>query len=161
METSRLSVISPTWKDFLVNLRLEPDAVQGGFGLRTARNPKRVLIVEDNIDSARSTTYLVNDMGHKAEYAINGYAALTIAKTFKPDVVLLDLGLPGLNGFDVCRRLKKDPDLAHVRVIAITGYAADEYRTQSEAAGCDMHFVKPISPKLLEELLDWGASGPP
>lgn len=157
MQHIQSSFISPKWKDVLGNLRQEaPTVLADGvrFGVRKAKHPKRVLVVEDNIDSARSTTYLLNDMGHRAEYAINGYAALSIAESFKPDVILLDLGLPGIDGFEVCRRVKKHPELANVKVIAITGYAADEYREQSEAAGCHMHLVKPVSPKLLEELLD-------
>lgn len=159
MQRIEKSLVSPKWKDVLVSLRRDsetPTVLTEGlrFGVKTAKHPKRVLVVEDNIDSARSTTYLISDMGHQAQYAINGYAGLTIAKAFQPDVILLDLGLPGMDGFEVCRRLKKDPELAHVKVIAITGYAGDEYRRQSEAAGCHTHLVKPVSPKVLEELLE-------
>lgn len=92
-------------------------------------------------------------MGHSVQYAINGYAALEIARKFRPDVVLLDLGLPGLDGFEVCRRLRIDAELRNVKVIVITGYAGDEYRQHAEAAGCDLHLVKPVPAKTLEELL--------
>jgi CheY-like chemotaxis protein len=150
--------LDPNWKAFLRSLRLEsePPAVLADgvkFGTHTTKAPKRVLIVEDNIDAARSAAYLVNDLGHRAEYAINGYAALSLARKLKPQIVLLDLGLPGLDGFEVCRRFKADPELAGVRVVVITGYAGDEFREHAEAAGCDLHLVKPVPAKLLEEIL--------
>lgn len=150
--------IDPTWKDILSGLRLDSDpalvSTEGvHFGVRTAREPKRVLIVEDNIDAARTAAYLLNDMGHRAEYAINGYAAVSMARELRPHVVLLDLGLPGLDGFEVCRRIRNDPELAGTRIIVITGYVAEEYRQQSLAAGCDMHLIKPVSPQVLEEIL--------
>lgn len=153
-----VSFIDSSWRDLLRSLRTrnENQAVISGAaasGTRTTRNPKRVLIVEDNIDAARTAAFLVSDMGHDAEYAINGYAAISAAKKFKPHVVLLDLGLPGLDGFEVCRRVKADPELGGVRVIVITGYAGTEYREHALAAGCDEHFVKPMPAKALEDLL--------
>jgi DNA-binding response OmpR family regulator len=68
----------------------------------------RILVVEDNLDSVHSLAMLLRDMGHEVEYAINGYAALSVAQVFKPEVVFLDLGLPGLDGFEVCRAMKAD-----------------------------------------------------
>lgn len=144
------------WKKFLWGLRGQvdgPAVAADGFSARKTRSPKRVLVVEDNIDAARTTALLVADMGHNAQYAINGYAALEIARKFRPEVVLLDLGLPGLDGFEVCRRLRSDAELRSVKVVVITGYAGDEYREHAEAAGCDMHLVKPVPAKTLEEIL--------
>lgn len=142
------------WKKILGGLRGDgPSVVAEGFGTRKTRSPKRVLVVEDNIDAARSTALLVGDMGHSVQYAINGYAALEIARKFRPEVVLLDLGLPGLDGFEVCRRLRTDAELRNVKVVVITGYAGDEYRQHAEAAGCDLHLVKPVPAKTLEEIL--------
>lgn len=156
---SRLrTAIHPWWKDLLSGLRLDSDppmvSIDGNrSGTKSAQKSKRVLVVEDNIDAARSTALLVADMGHRAEYAINGYVALSVAKRFKPEVVLLDLGLPGLDGFEVCRRIKNDPELQAAQVVVITGYAGNEYREEALAAGCDMHLVKPVAPKLLEDIL--------
>jgi CheY-like chemotaxis protein len=151
------SFIDSSWRDLLRSLRVgsgsQPVLAEDASGVRTTQNPKRVLIVEDNIDAARTAAFLISDMGHSAEYAINGYAALSAAKKFKPHVVLLDLGLPGLDGFEVCRRVKADPELDGVRVIVITGYAGVEYREHALAAGCDEHFVKPMPAKVLEDLL--------
>jgi CheY-like chemotaxis protein len=120
---------------------------------RKSRQPKRVLIVEDDIDSARSMFMLLEDMGHTAEYVINGYVAVDRVLRFRPDFVLLDLGLPDIDGFDVCRRIKAHPELRHVRVIVITGYAHDEHRIRSNAAGSELHLVKPVPAAVLEYLL--------
>lgn len=121
---------------------------------KRTQSPKRVLIVEDNLDSVHSLALLVQEMGHHVDYAINGYAALALAKRMRPDFVLLDLGLPGLDGFDVCKRIKGDPVLKTTRVIAITGYRQEEYRVKSKAAGCELHLVKPVDPKVFEQILD-------
>lgn len=126
----------------------------GNSPSKRAENPKRVLIVEDNLDSVHSLALLVQEMGHHVDYAINGYAALALAKRMRPHFVLLDLGLPGLDGFDVCRRIKDDPWLKETRVIAITGYRQDEYRTKSKAAGCEIHLIKPVDPKVFEQILN-------
>lgn len=115
--------------------------------------PKRVLVVEDNLDSVHSLVLLLQDMGHQVDYAINGYAALAIAQKMRPNFVFLDLGLPGLDGFEVCRRIKTDPGLQNVRIVALTGYRQEEYKTRSMDAGCELHLIKPVSPRVLEDLL--------
>src|SRR3954471_10104936 len=96
--------------------------------IRRTSRPKRVLIVEDNLDSVRSLAYLLSDMGHKVEYAINGYAAMSLARQMRPEFVLLDLGLPGMDGFDVCAHIKADPELKACRVVAFTAFSQQEYR---------------------------------
>jgi len=115
---------------------------------------RRVLVVEDDIDSARSLTWILRDMGHDVEYAINGYVAVDIARQMRPQFVFLDLALPGMNGFEVCKRLRRMAGLEGARVIAISAYAQDEYRQRSKDAGCDAYIVKPLDPALLELLLD-------
>jgi CheY-like chemotaxis protein len=110
-------------------------------------------VVEDDIDSARSLTWILRDMGHEVEYAINGYVAVDIATQFLPEFVFLDLALPGMNGFEVCRRLKRQPELEGARVIAVTAYAQEEYRQRSRDAGCEGYIVKPLDPATLSELL--------
>lgn len=120
--------------------------------LRTAQ-PKKVLVVEDNLDSVQTMVLLLQDMGHHVVYAINGGGALEVAKHMRPDFVLLDLSLPGIDGFEVCRRIKDDPLLRAARVVAVTAYEGSGYRAHSAAAGFDLHLVKPVSPRVLEELL--------
>src|SRR6266851_5590902 len=75
---------------------------------RSTTPARRVLIVEDNIDAGRSLAYYLRDVGHQVEHAINGYAAIAIARNLRPDVVFLDLGLPGMDGFTVARQLKQE-----------------------------------------------------
>ena len=116
-------------------------------------NPKRVLVIEDNIDSARSLAALVQEMGHRTEYAINGYAGLALVRVFRPEVILLDLGLPGMSGFEFCSRLRDDQATRGIRVLVLTAYGDEEHRARSRALGCEMHLVKPIPSDVLEELL--------
>lgn len=118
------------------------------------RTPKRVLIVEDNLDSVHTLVWLVRDMGHYVDYAINGYVGLDLARKFRPDIVLLDLGIPGLDGFELCSRLKHEYGMERLRVIVITGYASDEHRVRSRAAGCEVHLVKPVAVDTLFHLLE-------
>jgi CheY-like chemotaxis protein len=90
------------------------------------------------------------------EFAINGYAALEIARRFRPHFVLLDLGLPGMDGYEVCSRLKHepDPDLQRARIIALTAYGQDEHRVRTRAAGCELHLLKPVSTQALFDVLE-------
>jgi DNA-binding response OmpR family regulator len=115
---------------------------------------RRVLVVEDDIDAARSLTWILRDMGHDADYAINGYVAVDMAEKMKPEFVFLDLALPGMNGFEVCRRLKSLPALQHARIIAVSAYSQEDYRRRSKEAGCDGYIVKPLDPAILIFLLD-------
>src|SRR5262249_6291421 len=80
--------------------------------VRKSSAPKKVLVVEDNLDSVQVLVLLLQDMGHQVVYAINGNGALEVARRMRPDFVLLDLGLPGIDGFEVCRRIKADPALS-------------------------------------------------
>lgn len=114
---------------------------------------RRVLVVEDDIDSARSLTWILRDMGHQVDYAINGYVAVDMAAQLRPELVFLDLALPGLNGFEVCQRLKRLPGFEGTRIIAVTAYSQDEYRKRASDAGCDGYIVKPLDPSVIAELL--------
>ena len=114
---------------------------------------RRVLVVEDDIDSARSLTWIRRDMGHEVEYAINGYVAIDMAAKLRPEFVFLDLALPGLNGFEVCQRLRRIPGFDVTRIIAVTAYSQDEYRKRANDAGCDGYIVKPLDPAAIGELL--------
>jgi CheY-like chemotaxis protein len=113
----------------------------------------RVLVVEDNLDSVHSMAMLVKSMGHLVQFAINGFAAIAIARTFKPEVVLLDIGLPDFKGDEVARQLKWEPGFEKTRIIAITGLSQDEVRIRALAAGCEEVYAKPLAPTVLEELL--------
>jgi DNA-binding response OmpR family regulator len=114
---------------------------------------RRVLVVEDNLDSVHSMAYLVKMMGHEVRFAINGFAALAIAREFRPDIILLDLGLPDFNGCEVARQLRYEDALRNTRFIAISALPAQQYRALALEAGCDEFYAKPIDPKVLEVLL--------
>ena len=136
--------------------RNPPALNSAAFAVRYTAVPRRVLIVEDDLDSVRALAELVRDIGHTVQYAINGYAALEIARRFKPQFVLLDLGLPGMDGYEVCSRLKHEADaeIKGARIIALTAYGQDEHRVRARAAGCELHLVKPISPHALFDVLE-------
>jgi CheY-like chemotaxis protein len=120
---------------------------------REAVRSRRVLVVEDNLDAVHSLAVLLKNEGHIVEFAINGYVALDIARQFRPDIVLLDIGLPGLDGFEVCNLLKREPGLKHMRVVAVTAYNTDADRARSRAAGCDLHIAKPYDPVRLLDIV--------
>lgn len=124
------------------------------LAVRHTASPKRVLVVEDNLDTVHALAALVADMGHRVQYAINGYAALDIAPRFRPRVVLLDLGLPGMDGYELCARLRRETGVGNLRIIAITAYGSEQHRARSLAAGCELHLVKPVSPDLLFQVLE-------
>lgn len=109
----------------------------------------RVLVVEDNLDSVHTTCMLLRSLGHTAEYAVNGYVALEVARRFKPDFVLLDIGLPGADGFDVCQQLRRDPELMNTKIAMLTAYDQPTHRERAQQAGCDFYFVKPMEPREL------------
>ena len=115
---------------------------------------RRVLVVEDNLDSVHSMAMLIKTMGHEVRFAINAFAALELAREFRPELILLDIGLPGdLKGYDIARQLKWEPGLEKTRMIAISGRADDELRRRALDAGCESLLVKPLDPAVLEDLL--------
>ena len=114
---------------------------------------RRVLVVEDHLDSVHTLVALLKGEGHEVDYAINGPAAVSVAMKFRPEVVILDIGLPGLNGWELCERLKREPQFSRTRFIAVSGYARPEDIERSRAAGCDTHLAKPADLKQLLSLV--------
>ena len=113
---------------------------------------RRVLIVEDNPDTALTTALIIRHLGHTAEAASNAQAAIVAARKLRPDIALVDLGLPGgMDGIELAARLKAEHPA--IRLIALTGAALAEDREKTERAGFEMHLVKPIEPTYLESLL--------
>ncbi len=115
---------------------------------------RRVLIVEDNADGAATLRELVTLLGHDVDVASDGLAALARARTFRPDTVLCDIGLPGIDGYEVARRLSREPSLRGVRLVAVTGYAQPADRARAQEAGFSAHLSKPPDVAALERLLD-------
>ena len=117
----------------------------------TARH--RILVVDDNLDAAESLAMMLTMMGNKTLTAHDGLEALEVAVAFRPDVMFLDIGMPKLNGFEVCRRLRQQAWGKDMLVIALTGWGQEEDKRLSMEAGFDFHMVKPVLPAALEKLL--------
>lgn len=115
--------------------------------------PRRILIVDDNEDSARSMSTLQRLRGHETRIAFSGAGALVAAAEFAPEVVLLDIGLPGMDGYEVARRLREMPALAGAFLVAVTGYDSAEDRSQARTAGFDEYMVKPVDANVLRTWL--------
>ena len=112
----------------------------------------RMLVIDDNADAADSLADVARSMGHHAEVAYSGLTALQIALDGKFDLVMLDIGLPEMDGYEVARRLRNMTDRS-TRIVAVTGYGAEEDRRRSREAGFDDHIVKPLMPERLAEIL--------
>jgi two-component system CheB/CheR fusion protein len=113
---------------------------------------RQVLIVEDNCDQAQTLRLFLGMLGYHIAVADTGPRALEVARRVRPDVVLLDIGLPGLDGFEVARQIKREQGDS-VRIIAVSAYGSDNDRRQSLEAGCELHLVKPADPRFIESLL--------
>jgi signal transduction histidine kinase/ActR/RegA family two-component response regulator len=120
---------------------------------RPAAPGRRVLIVEDNVDSAESLRDVLEIGGHVVQVAHSGAAGLELAHGFRPEVVLCDVGLPGIDGYGVARSLRADPVLACVTLVALTGYAAPDDVARSKEAGFDLHLAKPVDVEELDRIL--------
>ena len=116
------------------------------------RRRVRVLVIEDNKDAAESLHLLVAQLGCEATIAHDGATGIEAALAAPPDVVFCDIGLPGLDGYAVARRLRAESWGPRVTLVAVTGYGREEDRRRAEAAGFDMHFVKPADPTAIVRL---------
>jgi CheY-like chemotaxis protein len=114
---------------------------------------RRVLVVDDDRDSAESLAMLLALLGHEVEQAYDGPAALAAVRRGAPDLVLLDLAMPGMSGYEVARRMRADNGSSKTVLIALTGYGADEDLRAAREAGFDGHLVKPIDFSALERIL--------
>ena len=115
---------------------------------------RRVLVVDDNLDTVHSMAILIKMMGHECQFAINGFAAIDVARKFRPDVILLDIGLPDFKGHEIANQLKFEPGLERTRMIAVSGLPDDgALRRLALEAGCQEFYKKPLDPTTLEQLL--------
>jgi CheY-like chemotaxis protein len=112
-----------------------------------------VLVVDDNVDQADSGALLLRTSGHEVRVAYSGPAALEAAVEYQPDLVLMDVGMPGMDGYEVARRLRQQPRLQDVVIVAMTGYGQESDREQAQKAGFDHHLVKPVKSEELQEVL--------
>jgi CheY-like chemotaxis protein len=115
---------------------------------------RRVLIVEDNEDAGEMYRMLIELAGHEVLIAENGILGLELVKTARPDVAIVDIGLPGMDGYELARRVRAEPDGEKVLLVAVTGYGSPTDRDRSRQAGFDLHLIKPVDPGVLTSLLD-------
>jgi PAS domain S-box-containing protein len=145
--------------EFIVRLPLFPPS-ERGTDMTSTETPKqaargwRMLVVDDNVDAANMIAAVLRHYGHQTETVYSAQSALEMAVECQPDFVLLDIGLPGMDGYEVARRLRQIPELKDTRLIAATGYGQDADRKRSEEAGFDYHLVKPIDPEKLQTVLE-------
>ena len=121
--------------------------------VKEPREAWRILVVDDNVDAADSLAMLFQADGHDAKVAYSSEEALLLARDYRPDFVLLDIGLPGMDGYEVAKRLRAQPELQNLRLIALTGYGQDSDVARSREAGFDHHVVKPVQFDSLNSLL--------
>jgi PAS domain S-box-containing protein len=142
---------------FVVRLPLSVDAPTVSepppIHAKPASLARRILVVDDNKDSARSLAMLLETLGHKTRTAYDGVEAFNEADSFRPDVVLLDLGLPKINGYDTCRQIRQQDWGKDMTIIALTGWGKSEDRLKSQETGFDAHLVKPVELNVLRALL--------
>jgi signal transduction histidine kinase len=117
---------------------------------------RRVLVVDDNADAAESTAAFLRLEGHEVKTVLDGSDALSSVRVFAPHVIVLDIGLPGIDGYAVARRLREQGDTSHALLIAVTGYGAKEDRERAMEAGFDYHFVKPTDPRQIQQAIEQG-----
>jgi CheY-like chemotaxis protein len=140
--------------EFVVRLPIAdalPPVQQEKQVLRSLQARRRILIVDDNVDAAQSLAKLLSTGGCEVRYVHDGRAAINAVQSAGSDIVLLDIGLPGMDGFEVARRLRRIPGLLALRIIAVTGYGSDLDRERAKEAGFDHHLVKPVD---LDELFN-------
>jgi CheY-like chemotaxis protein len=145
--------------EFTLKLPLLDEAagVSSARAERRSESPpaRRILIVDDNVDAAATLHMLLQSLGHETRMAHDGMRALKLAGEFNPDIVLLDIGMPGLDGYEVARRLRGLKRDKPFRIVAITGWGQEADRQRSREAGFDLHLVKPVDPQdLLQALSD-------
>ena len=146
---------------FTVRLPLLPATVdrtvaaraRSGIAAGEDVRPRRILVVDDNADVAESLSEWLGDSGHEVRVARTGAAALEQAEAFRPEVMLVDIGLPDMSGHDIARKLRNIPALKDTVLVAVTGYGQQNDRRRSREAGFDHHWIKPLSAELLSELL--------
>jgi PAS domain S-box-containing protein len=130
-----------------------PRKTAGAEDASAAQDPRRMLIVDDNVDSAESMAVLLRLHGHEVRLSFDGQAALEEARAFRPEVIFLDLDLPKIDGYEVARRLRLDPAMKDMMMVAMTGYGQEEDRQRTHEAGFQAHLVKPVDFDEVEELL--------
>jgi CheY-like chemotaxis protein len=155
-----------TGSEFIVRLplfsaseRADVEASAADWGAsQTAPTGRRILVVDDNVDGAEMLALSLASMGHSVRVAHNGKTALDAAAEFHPEVALLDIGLPVMDGYELASRLRHLPGGDDIRLVAVTGYGQEKDRTASKAAGFSEHLVKPVDVRRLRDIVAGSAA---
>jgi PAS domain S-box-containing protein len=145
--------------EFIIKLPVE--AARPAAGPEQPKRPangrasvaRRVLVVDDNVDAAAMLAALIRQLGHEVEIVHDGSAALRAVEGYRPEVILLDIGMPGMNGFEVAQRLREVGRVPRLRIVAVTGWGKPEDRQRSREAGFDMHLIKPVELSEIQQAL--------
>ena len=136
-----------------VDASAPPDAPSPNWQPHVASVTLRILVVDDNVDSAEMLRSMLELCGHEVRTAFNGAVGLEMALEFQPQVILCDIGLPGMSGYDLAAKLRDKPEFRKTRLIALSGYGQEQDRLRSKEAGFDYHLTKPVEPQMLTDLL--------
>ncbi len=145
--------------EFVVRLPISRASASGAKsatlskGVGEAAPMRRILVVDDNVDAAVTTSLLLRGRGHEVQTAFNGPSALAAVQSFQPEIIILDIGLPGMSGYEVAKLLRAEPSTQGVVIAALTGYGQESDRQRSFDAGFDYHLTKPPEPDFLDTLL--------
>jgi len=137
----------------------QPAPASGDAVLETTARALNVLVVDDNVDSAQTTRWMLELIGHQAVVAHDGRTAIDTAESRHPDVILLDIGMPEMDGYAVCRELRGKSELKDTVIVAQTGWGQESDRLKAFEAGFDHHITKPVSLDMLSRLLNDITSG--
>jgi CheY-like chemotaxis protein len=127
--------------------------LQSSRSAETANKKARILVVDDNVDTVRGLERLLKLIGHETARAHDGHEALQLARKFRPEFILLDIGLPGMDGYEVAARMRQEEWCKDAVIVAVSGYGQDEDRRRSTEAGFDHHLIKPIDHDALLSLI--------
>jgi two-component system CheB/CheR fusion protein len=161
-EVSAFSAGKGSGSEFRIRIPVLPDAATPPRVVRTAEPirgaARRVLVVDDNVDAVDSISKLLGLFGHDVQSANDGPTALSLLSRFKPEVFVLDIGLPGMDGYELARRLRGMAPFHRATLIAVTGYGQEDDRRRAREAGFDHHLTKPVDPEQLQRLIVASAS---
>ena len=149
-----------TGSEFSLLLPLDPEGVPVAPATAETAPHRKILVVEDNADAAATLRDFLELSGHEVELAASGRDGVQAARAFHPEVVLCDLGLPGMDGFQVAAELRRDPSTSSATLIAVTGYGGAEDRRRSKEAGFDLHLTKPVDPARLKAAIQEETAAP-
>jgi PAS domain S-box-containing protein len=153
--------------EFIVRLPFDPslqpqkmEPKPASSSSATATPKRRILVVDDNVDAAKTLGIMLTIMGNETCLAHDGAEAVAKAASFQPEIILLDLGLPNINGFEACQMIRRQPGAERIVIVALTGWGQEEDKYRTKEAGFDDHFVKPIEPARLHRLVAALPDGP-